>query len=278
MVRLVLRRRAAPSPTSQRHQGLSYLLVPMEQPGVEVRPIVQITGDSEFNEVFFDGARTDADNVVGAPGDGWKVAMGTLAFERGASTLGQQMLLPERARRDLSRIAQANGAANDPVIRQRLARRVDRAADHALQRAAHALATPSAPSSAREAMITKLYWANVAPRSRQARDGRARRPEPRSPTGVAVRPDAACSASSCSRAPTRSTPARTRSSATSSPSARSACPRGGADRMRPHAAPPVSAGPRPARRQDRARHRRRRHRHRLRDRAPLRSRRAPTSS
>ncbi|MBF6371277.1 acyl-CoA dehydrogenase family protein, partial [Nocardia puris] len=70
---------------SSRHKGLSYLLVPMKQPGVEVRPIIQLTGTSEFNEVFFDDARTDADLVVGEPGDGWKVAMGTLAVERGIS-------------------------------------------------------------------------------------------------------------------------------------------------------------------------------------------------
>ena len=76
---------------SKRHAGLSYLLVPLDQPGVEVRPIVQLTGDSEFNEVFFDDARTDADLVVGEPGDGWRVAMGTLTFERGVSTLGQQI-------------------------------------------------------------------------------------------------------------------------------------------------------------------------------------------
>jgi len=71
-----------------RHRGISYLLVPMDQPGIEIRPIEQITGTSEFNEVFFDGARTRSDLVVGEVNGGWKVAMGTLAFERGASTLG----------------------------------------------------------------------------------------------------------------------------------------------------------------------------------------------
>ena len=74
-----------------RHRGISYLLVPMDQPGIEIRPIEQITGTSEFNEVFFDGARTPADLVVGEVNGGWKVAMGTLAFERGALTLGQQL-------------------------------------------------------------------------------------------------------------------------------------------------------------------------------------------
>src|SRR6202041_1622462 len=75
---------------SKRHAGLSYLLVPLDQPGVEVRPIVQLTGDSEFNEVFFDDARTDADLVVGQSGDGWRVAMGARAFEPLLATLGQQ--------------------------------------------------------------------------------------------------------------------------------------------------------------------------------------------
>src|SRR3546814_3120247 len=80
------------SPDVAKHRGISYLLVPMDQPGIEVRPIHQLTGDSEFNEVFFDGARTDEANVVGAVDGGWPVAMGTLAFERGASTLGQNQI------------------------------------------------------------------------------------------------------------------------------------------------------------------------------------------
>ena len=92
-----------------RHRGISYLLVPMDQPGVEIRPIVQITGTSEFNEVFFDGARTEADLVVGEVNDGWKVAMGTLAFERGALTLGQQLGFRERAGREIVGVARANG-------------------------------------------------------------------------------------------------------------------------------------------------------------------------
>ena len=71
-------------PEAPRHRGISYLLCPMRQPGVEVRPIVQLTGTSEFNEVFFDGARTRRANVVGEVHGGWRVAMGTLAFERGA--------------------------------------------------------------------------------------------------------------------------------------------------------------------------------------------------
>ena len=70
---------------------MSYLLVPMDQSGVEIRPIRQITGEGDFNEVFFNGAVTAEENVVGEPGKGWQVAMGTLSFERGVSTLAQQM-------------------------------------------------------------------------------------------------------------------------------------------------------------------------------------------
>ena len=103
-----------------RHRGISYLLVPMRQPGVEIRPIVQVTGTSEFNEVFFDGARTAADNVVGAVNDGWKVAMGTLAFERGASTLGQQLSF-ENELAELLETAHKRGGSDDPLLRQRLA-------------------------------------------------------------------------------------------------------------------------------------------------------------
>ena len=107
-------------PDSARHAGLSYLLVPMDQPGIEIRPIVQITGGTEFNEVFFDDAVTDADLVVGQPGRGWEVAMGTLAFERGASTLGQQTYFRQELDALLAE-ARANGTADDLVVRQALA-------------------------------------------------------------------------------------------------------------------------------------------------------------
>ncbi|WP_257549394.1 acyl-CoA dehydrogenase family protein [Sphingopyxis sp. DBS4] len=102
-------------------KGLSFLLVPVDQPGVTVRPIHQITGEAEFNETFFDGARTDAANILGTPGDGWKVAMGLLGFERGVSTLAQQMGF----RNELDAViaaARTNGAAKDPLIRQRIAK------------------------------------------------------------------------------------------------------------------------------------------------------------
>ena len=106
---------------SKRHAGLSFLLVPLDQPGVQIRPIIQLTGDSEFNEVFFDDARTEASLVVGEPGDGWRVAMGLLTFERGVSTLGQQIQYA-REHSNLVELAKRTGAADDPLIRERLTR------------------------------------------------------------------------------------------------------------------------------------------------------------
>ncbi|MFJ7965929.1 acyl-CoA dehydrogenase family protein [Streptomyces sp. NPDC096324] len=113
---------ARTEPGSVRHRGLSFLLVAMDQPGrVEVRPIRQLTGTSDFNEVFFDGAVARAGHVVGGEGEGWKVAMSLLGFERGVSTLAQQIGFAEELGRVL-RAAVATGAARDPVVRDRLVR------------------------------------------------------------------------------------------------------------------------------------------------------------
>src|SRR6202007_178300 len=110
---------ARTDPEAERHRGLSYLLVPLNQPGGEIRPIVQITGPSEFNEVFFDDARADAGAIVGAPGDGWRVAMGTLGVERGVSTIGQQAGF-QREFEEVLAEARRTGAISDPEIARRV--------------------------------------------------------------------------------------------------------------------------------------------------------------
>ncbi|HEY9034665.1 MAG TPA: acyl-CoA dehydrogenase family protein, partial [Pseudomonadales bacterium] len=148
---------ARTDPDSVAHKGLGFFLVKMDQPGVEVKPIQQITGTSEFNEVFFDDAECDASDIVGAPGDGWKVAMGLLAFERGVSTLGQQMLFQNELN-DVIAAAKANGAANDPVIRQRIAK-----AHEGLKimryNSMRTLSGSNDGSLQKEALMYKLYWA-----------------------------------------------------------------------------------------------------------------------
>ena len=108
------------SPGTTRHTGLSYLLVPMRQDGITVRPIRNLTGTSEFCEVFFDGARTAEDHVIGEVGGGWRVAMATLAFERGASTLGQQIGFAAELDA-IIHAARHSGADRDPEVRRRIA-------------------------------------------------------------------------------------------------------------------------------------------------------------
>lgn len=112
---------ARTDPDSVAHKGLGFFLLKMDQPGIEVRGIEQITGTSEFNEVFFDDAECEADDIVGEPGDGWKVAMGLLGFERGVSTLGQQMQFQNELN-EIIRVAKENGADKVPAIRQRIAK------------------------------------------------------------------------------------------------------------------------------------------------------------
>src|SRR5690606_36542807 len=111
---------ARTEPGSVGPKGLSILLVDMNQPGVEARPIRQMTGEAEFAEVFFDGAVADVADRLGEEGQGWEVAMALLGFERGVSTLAQQMQFRNELD-DIIAAAKANGKAQDPVIRQKLA-------------------------------------------------------------------------------------------------------------------------------------------------------------
>ncbi len=108
-------------PVAPRHKGISYLLCPMRQPGVEVRRIRQMDGGAEFCEVFFTDARCPKDNVVGGVNDGWKVAMTTLGFERGTNaTTGYRRF--EKQLHDIREQARTNGAARDANVRQELMR------------------------------------------------------------------------------------------------------------------------------------------------------------
>lgn len=140
---------------SERHKGLTLLMVPLDQPGIEIRPIRQITGGSEFNEVFFDAARTESNLQIGTPGDGWKVAMALLAFERGVSTLGQQAQF-KRELGQLIELAKHNGIAKDPIFRQQiasLALGLETLRSHALR-----VSDPS--SDERATSISKYAWSN----------------------------------------------------------------------------------------------------------------------
>jgi alkylation response protein AidB-like acyl-CoA dehydrogenase len=112
-------------PGERKHQGLSMLLIDLHSPGVEVRPLRQLSGSLDFGEVFLTDVRVPADQVLGAPGEGWKVAMLLLSFERGASAMGQYTAF----RRELDEVialarrTERGGrpAIEDPSIRQRIA-------------------------------------------------------------------------------------------------------------------------------------------------------------
>lgn len=145
-------------PGSRGSKGLAFLLLPLCQPGIEIRPIRQMGGGAEFNEVFFDGAQAEAGHIVGAPGEGWKVAMGLLEIERGVSTLGQQMHFQHELELVIA-AARQRGLTRSPAIRDRLAQ-----AWHGLRvlryHALRMLAGEDTLSLGREALVYKYAWSS----------------------------------------------------------------------------------------------------------------------
>jgi alkylation response protein AidB-like acyl-CoA dehydrogenase len=145
-------------PGSKGSKGLAFLLLPLHQPGISIRPIRQMAGGNEFNEVFFDDAVAEAGHIVGAPGEGWKIAMGLLEFERGLSTLGQQMHFLHEFELVLDAMRRS-GRTHDAQLRQRVAQawcglRAMR------YNALRVLADRADAGLRREALIYKHYWSN----------------------------------------------------------------------------------------------------------------------
>jgi len=159
---------ARTDPEAPAHRGIGFFLVDMHQPGIEVRPIKQMTGGGEFCEIFLSGAEVDEKDVVGTPADGWKIAMAVFGFERGG--LGQAARF-ERAVDDLASLARDRGAGADPTMRQRIAQA--RIEAHVfrliglrnLTRAQHG----HAPGP--EASVTKLYWSEMDKRLQETAIG-----------------------------------------------------------------------------------------------------------
>ncbi|BBM64533.1 putative acyl-CoA dehydrogenase FadE [Vibrio alfacsensis] len=143
-------------PGSSGHKGLGFFLVDMVQANVQVRPIKQLTGTCEFNEVFFDDAV--AADIIGEPGDGWRIAMALLGLERGVSTLGQQMLFQNELN-EVIELAKKNGMADNSDIRQRIAK----AHSELTIMRYNSLRMLSSKQSGRlqkEALVYKLFWAS----------------------------------------------------------------------------------------------------------------------
>ncbi len=144
-------------PDAGKHKGLSYLLIPMDQEGVDVRQIRTINGSAEFNEVFLSDARTAAENVVGEVNEGWKTAMTTLGFERGTAFLAQQIRFEEEVNGLLAE-AKKRGTSDDQNLRQRLADAYVRL--RIMRYNGYRMLTNLARqgSLGPEASIEKLYW------------------------------------------------------------------------------------------------------------------------
>jgi alkylation response protein AidB-like acyl-CoA dehydrogenase len=150
-------------PEAPKHKGISYLLVPMRQPGIEVRGITQPDGTAEFCEVFFDNARCPKDNVVGGVNNGWKVANSTLGFERGQSATTGFRRFQEELELMIA-AAKDNGLADDPLVRQRLARyhsKVQILRIHGLRSLSATLSGSRDPSVAALGAMNKMYWSEM---------------------------------------------------------------------------------------------------------------------
>jgi alkylation response protein AidB-like acyl-CoA dehydrogenase len=153
---------ARTDPDASRHRGITMLVVGMHDPGVTVRPLVQLTGEAEFNEVFLDGVFVPDDRVVGAVGEGWKVAGSTLSHERGTNP--RQLVIHMRLVEELVQAAVAGPAYADPRLRQRIGQgwmEVQLFRLHSL-RTLSRLAAGGAPGP--EGSASKLWWSEASKR------------------------------------------------------------------------------------------------------------------
>ena len=152
---------ARTDPETRRGKGISCLLVDMRSPGITVRPLRQMTGEAEFNEVFFDGVRVPRENLLGELHGGWQIAVAALQNERGILYVVSMQIALKQARDHLLALARGRGAGGDPVLRQKLA------AVHlgteifrvTCQRTLEKLLRMGMPGP--EASIIKLHWTEL---------------------------------------------------------------------------------------------------------------------
>jgi len=152
------------NPDAGKHAGISMLAIPMNAPGIDVRPLRQITGESEFNEVFFDDAPVPAENLIGVENDGWRVAGTTLANERGTSFVWKEQVLHEVARDMLWRRALERGLAEDPVVRQKLAQSWMDVEIFRLHNARTLTRLSRGEQIGPESSVVKLFWTEMSQR------------------------------------------------------------------------------------------------------------------
>jgi alkylation response protein AidB-like acyl-CoA dehydrogenase len=152
-------------PDAPKHRGITFLLVDMHTPGITVRPLKQITGHAEFNETFFDNVRVPRENVVGEINEGWRIAMTTLTYERGISTLSTQVRMQQNleAMCDYARKTRRNGhtLSEDPIYRQQLAEAHIRVEIMLLNLYRGITAQLRGQPPGPESSLAKLYWSEL---------------------------------------------------------------------------------------------------------------------
>jgi alkylation response protein AidB-like acyl-CoA dehydrogenase len=153
---------ARTDPDAPKHKGISYLAVDMSHPGVEVRPLVQLTGEAEFNEVFFDDVFVPDDCLVGAENDGWRVANSTLSHERGTNP--RQLVIHSQLLEELLRLAEANGSYDDPRTRRQLAEHYVEVRLFQLHNWRSLTRMERGQSPGPEGSALKLYWSEMSQR------------------------------------------------------------------------------------------------------------------
>jgi alkylation response protein AidB-like acyl-CoA dehydrogenase len=159
---------ARTDPQAPPHKGIGMFLVNMKQPGIEVRPIIQMTGSGEFCEIFLTDAEVEEKDVVGEPTDGWKLAMATFGFERGGLANASRF---ERAVAALADLARARGSGSDPVVRQRVAQAHIEAQIFRLTGLRNLTKAQQGQVPGPEASLTKLYWSEMDKRMQETAIG-----------------------------------------------------------------------------------------------------------
>jgi alkylation response protein AidB-like acyl-CoA dehydrogenase len=150
------------------HEGISFFLVDMHQPGVEVRRIRQLTGGGEFCEIFLSGAEVDERDLVGSPGDGWKIAMTVFGFERGGLAQAARF---ERVVAELATLARDRGRGSEPDVRQRVAQAQIEAHVFRLNGLRNLTRVAHGQAPGPEASVTKLYWSEMDKRIQETAIG-----------------------------------------------------------------------------------------------------------
>jgi alkylation response protein AidB-like acyl-CoA dehydrogenase len=158
-------------PDAPKHKGLTYMLIDMHSPGVKVRPLKQMTGESEFNEVFFENVRVPVENVVGKVNDGWSISIATLMFERGTLGASLQITFKRQIERliQIARSTRRNGhaASDDPIIRQKLAQIYTEIEIFRLNQMRTLTRMSKSGVPGPEGSIQKIFWSEMNQRMQQ---------------------------------------------------------------------------------------------------------------